>query len=459
MGQGRVGIAADMGLFLASILKEDLPAGSDFVAVTALLIALIGVSAFLSGSEIALLSLSRVRRMQLVEAEHPRIATVERLLLNRERLLITVLIADTILNVTAAVSITVFTAAIFGSFVVPIAIGVASFLLLTFGEVAPKAFAATHAELWALAVSPAVLALQRVLWPIVRAYEALNHLMFRSMGPRGEQGQRVLDAEDEIKTIIALGAEEGVLEEKEEDMLHSVIEFASTTAREIMVPRIDMVAVPGDAQLDHIRAFVLESGFSRIPVYQGTVDNVVGVLYVKDLLLHYVEKRPPNVPVRDLMREAFFVPESKKLDALLQDMREKRMHVAIVIDEFGGTAGMLTLEDVIEEIVGDIFDEYDLRTDPVRKLDAATAVVDARIHVADVNRALDLEIPEGDGYDTVAGYVYYQLGRLGKEGEVVHGPGFDMVVEKVTNRRILRAKIVKHDRPEGQGEETVVDVA
>jgi CBS domain containing-hemolysin-like protein len=438
-------------------LIQHVPTGGELLAQTVLLILLLAGSAFLSGSEIALLSLSRIRRAQLREEARPGIDKVEKLLATPERLLITILVADSLLNVGAAVSITVFTARVFDSYVVPIATGAAVFLILTFAEVAPKAFAASQAERWALRVAPVLIVLQRILWPIVRGYEALNHFMFRSMGERGRKAAQLLRSEDEIRTLITLGAEEGVFEEKEEHMLHSVIEFSQTTAREIMVPRIDMTAIPGDVKIERIRPAVLDSGFSRIPVYQGTVDNVIGVLYVKDLLLHLVEKGAEDVPVRDLMREAFFVPESKRLDDLLADMREKGVHVAIVIDEFGGTAGMLTLEDVIEEIVGDIFDEYDLRTDPVRKLDPHTAIVDARIHVADANRALDLDIPEGDGYDTVAGYVYYQLGRLGKEGEVVHGPGFDMVVEKVTNRRILRARIVKHDGE--KGEETVVDAA
>ncbi|HVM45128.1 MAG TPA: hemolysin family protein [Candidatus Thermoplasmatota archaeon] len=436
-------------------LIQEVPSASEILGQALLLFVLIAASALLSGTETALLSLSRIRRAQLREQDDPRIRPVEKLLARPERLLITLLVADTVLNVSAAVSVTLFVARVFDSSIAAFAIGIAAFLILTFGEVAPKAFAASNAEKWALAVAPFVLTLQRVLFPIVRLYEWFTHAMFRSMGDKGRRGQRLLQSEDEVKTLIALGAEEGVLERKEEDMLHSVIEFSQTTAREIMVPRIDMTAVPGDAQLDHIKAFVLESGYSRIPVYQATVDNVIGMLYVKDLLLHYVEKKPGSVSVRELMREAFFVPESKKLDDLLSEMREKRMHVAIVIDEFGGTAGLLTLEDVIEEIVGDIFDEYDLRTDPVRKLDPLTAVVDARIHVADVNRALDLEIPEGDGYDTVAGFIYYQLGRLGKEGEVVHGPGFDMVVEKVTNRRILRARIVRHEPEAAETAESV----
>ncbi|MHB8605998.1 MAG: hemolysin family protein, partial [Thermoplasmatota archaeon] len=197
--------------------------------------------------------------------------------------------------------------------------------------------------------------------------------------------------------------------------------------------------------LDHVRSFVLDSGFSRIPVYQGSLDNVVGVLYVKDMLTKLIEGKS-QVHVKELMREPFFVPESKKLDALLAEMREKRTHMAIVIDEFGGTAGLLSLEDVLEEIVGEIFDEYDLKSDPIKKLDDRTAVVDAKTHVADVNSVLDIHIPDNPDYDTVAGYVFSTLGRIGKEGHVVHGPDYDLVVEKVANRRILRVRIVKQDR-------------
>ena len=415
------------------------------VAMEVLLLGLLVLlSAFMSGSEVALLGLSKVRRLQLQDEGNPRVAAVEKLMAHPDRFLIAILIGNIVANATAAALFTSFVAGVFGAqWAIAVAIGIVAFLLLTFGEVIPKGIAARNPEKWALSAAPFVLWLQTALYPLVFVYEKATRKLFA--GRNGDK-RSVFRSEEEIKALITVGTEEGVLERKEEDMLHSVIEFGQTTAKEIMVPRIDMTAVAADATLDSVRAFLLDSGFSRVPVYQGTVDNVVGVLYVKDALLAFLDKRG-SMQVRDLMREAYFVPESKKLDDLLSDMREKRVHVAIVIDEFGGTAGMLTLEDVIEEIVGDIFDEYDLRTDPVRQLDPVTAIVDARTHVADVNDALDLDIPEDQGYDTVAGYVYHELGRLGKEGEVVHGPGFDMVVEKVTNRRILRVRFVKHKPP------------
>lgn len=429
-------------------LIRAIPSTGTLLTQALIFAALVATSAFMSGSETALIGFSRLRRRQLVEESHPRIGAVEKLMATTERFLITVLMVNTVVNIGAAAIVTSFAEEVFDNYVIAISTGLVTFVMLTFGEIIPKAFAANHAEPWALRVAPVFLVLQRVLYPFVWVYEKLMHFLLRS--GRDPQARATFRSEEEIKTLISVGTEEGVLEQKEEDMLHSVIEFGETEAREIMVPRIDMTAVPGDGTVDHIKAFVLDSGFSRIPVYQGTVDNVIGILYVKDLLLHLIEKKPGNVALRDLMREAYFVPESKKLDDLLAEMREKRMHMAIVIDEFGGTAGLVTLEDILEEVVGDIFDEYDLRTDPIRKLDEATAVVDAKTHVADVNDALDLRIPEEEGYDTIAGFAYHELGRLGKEGEVVHGPGFDLVVEKVTNRRILRVRIVKHRSPSAE---------
>jgi len=422
---------------------ENLPPVGTVLAEALFFLVLVLLSAFMSGSEVALIGFSKLRRRQLVQEKNSRVAAVERLMANPQRFLITILIVNTLVNILAAAVAAIIAEDLFGKVGVAVATGIVTLVILTFGEITPKAYAASHGERWALRAAPALLALQSLLFPIVWTFERFTKMMFKNLG-KGSHGGASFRSEEEIKTLITVGAEEGVLEEKEEDMLHSVIEFGETTAKEIMVPRIDMVAVPGDATIEHIRAFALDSGFSRIPVYQGTVDNVTGILYVKDLLLHLVSKASGTAHVRDLMREAYFVPESKKLDQLLQEMRDKRVHMAVVIDEFGGTAGLVTLEDVIEEVVGDIFDEYDLRSEPVRQLDEKTAIVDARTHVADVNDALDIEIPEEEGYDTVAGYIYDKLGRLGKEGEVVHGPGFDMVVEKVSNRRILRARVVKH---------------
>ncbi|HEX2022978.1 MAG TPA: hemolysin family protein [Candidatus Thermoplasmatota archaeon] len=428
---------------MASVFLEPGP----LFAGVALLVVLLSVSALAAAAETALFGLTRVRRRQLVDEKHPRILGVERLLDRPARLMATFLVVQTLAVVGASTLVAVAALDAFGAWGVAAGAALLFAALVATAGAVPRAFAASHAERVALALAPWVRLMQAALAPFVRVVESLAAAVYRRRTGRDATGEARIRSEDEIKTLITMGTEQGILEEKEEDMIHSVIEFAETTAKEIMVPRLDMTAVSADATLDSVRAYVLDSGFSRIPVYQGNVDNVVGILYVKDFLLLLLDRKGGQ-QVKEIVREPYFVPETKKLDALLQDMREKRVHMAIVVDEFGGTAGMLTLEDVLEEIVGDIFDEYDLRQDPVRKVDEQTAIVDARTHVADVNDALDIEIPEDEGYDTVAGYIYHALGRLGREGEVVHGPGFDVLVEKVTNRRILRARFVKHAPPE-----------
>ncbi len=416
------------------------------------------LASLVSVGEFALFGLPTFRRRQLLEEGHPRIDSVEMLLKNPRRLLVTIVVTKTFLRVSAATTAAVIALSAplpFKGWSLALAVVLSTLVLLTVSDLAPRAYAARHAERLALSSAPAFRGLQILLRPVWALLERYADLLFRILGARPGEAAAQFRSEEELRTLITLGAEEGILEEEEEEMIQSVIELGETTTKEVMVPRIDMTAVPSDATLDVIRPYALESGFSRIPVYESNVDNVVGVLYVKDMLLHLIEKTTPPSSgslskkvtptlVKDLMREPFFVPESMRLADVLEEMRETRVHMAIVVDEFGGTAGLLTLEDILEEIVGDIFDEYDLRHDPVRRLDANTAIVDARTHVADVNDALDIRIPEDEGYDTVAGYVQHELGRMGREGETVHGKGFDITVEKVTNRRILRARVLVH---------------
>jgi putative hemolysin len=416
------------------------------------LLALLLLGWFVATAEFAILGLPAMRRRQLLDEGHPRIGHVERILQRPRRLLVAVQVSKTVVRVGAAVLAALLALPYFGGWGAAAAAAGVTLVLVVFVDLLPRARAARNAERLALRVAPAFLTLEAAFAPLWWVFERISDRIFQLAGARASDAAAQFRSEEELKTLLAIGAPESLLEADEEEMIHSVMQLGDTTAREVMVPRIDITTVPGDAKLDHVKAFVLDSGFSRIPVYQGNVDNVVGILYVKDMLVHLVEKRDGReAHVRDLMREPYFVPESMPLADILKEMRERRVHVGIVVDEFGGTAGMLTLEDILEEIVGEIFDEYDLRHDPVKRLDARTAIVDARTHVADVNDALDIEIPEDEGFDTVAGFVQHQLGRLAREGEVVHGDGFDIVVEKITNRRILRARFVKHGAA-GEGE-------
>ena len=405
------------------------------------------VSALCSGGEVAFVGFSRLRRRQLEAEGHPRSAAVERLLARPQRFLITLLILNTLANILAgflAGSLAVDVARATGwaePTLAGVLTGLVTLVVLTFSEITPKAYAAQNNERLSLLLAPVFLLLMRLLWPLVLLFDRFTQVIFRLFRAQATEGNAGFRSEQELKTLVTMGAEEGVLEELKEEMIHGVIELGDTRVREIMVPRIDMAAVNADETLGEARPHVVETGYSRIPVYQENLDDVVGVMVLKDFLLALTEGQHER-KVRDIMREALFVPESMRVDDLLKEMQARRNHMAIVVDEFGGTAGLVTMEDVLEEIVGEIFDEYDLREHPIRKVNDHETIVDARLHVEELNEALDLHLPTEGPFDTVAGFVYHRLGRLGKEGERVSVDGCELVVEKVTNRRIVRVRIV-----------------
>ncbi len=446
---GAISAAAQFVRFPSAVgLIDGFSSATGALSAIAIILALVSLSAFFSAAEVAFLSFPLVRQRQLTEEKHPRMPAVEGLLATPRRFLITILVANNVTYILAAAIATVFALSLLGSSAYGIAIAVTTgfitLLFVTLGEIAPKAYATRHAESISLRLAPAIRVIQILLLPIVWAFERIAEAIFRMAGTNVEQGFAHFRSEEELKTLITLGTEEGILEEGEEEMIHSVIEFGDIIAKEIMVPRTDMVAVPADATLEHVKAFIVDSGFSRFPVYEGDIDNVVGLLYARDALIKALDGRK-GVQVKELVKDPYFVHETKPVDDLLAEMREKRVHMAIVVDEYGGTAGLITMEDVLEEIVGDIFDEYDLRLEPVRMLEPHVAVVDARMHVEDLNEALGLNLPEDAPYDTVAGFVFHTLGRLGKEGESIHLDHHDITVDKILNRRIVRVKVARRD--------------
>ncbi len=415
------------------------------------------VAAFLSLGEASLLGMSRVRRRQLVEEDHPRIRAVERLLespqdfvLGEMALRMLAVAAGTVAAALAVVEIGTSRGWPFAA-TAPATVVVVAVLFLVVGEIFPKALGQRHAERLSLALAPALRVLLVPVRPLAWALRGLAARALAASGKDPEEGAVQLRSEEELKTLISLGTEEGLLAVDEEEMIHSVIEFRETTVQEIMVPRADMTAVPGDATLDQVKDFVIDSAYSRVPVYQGSLDNVVGVLYLRDLLMQLLAGNRAT-PVKELMRDAFFVPETKRIRDLLKEMQAKRTPFSVVLDEYGVTAGIVTLEDIVEEIVGEITDEDEPSPEPVRRIDDRTAVVDGRTHVADLNAALGLDIPEDGPFDTVGGFVFHELGRLGREGETVNYNGFSMTVEKVTNRRILRVRVaIEPKAPQVEG--------
>jgi CBS domain containing-hemolysin-like protein len=406
-----------------------------------LLAALLILSAFFSGSETALLAANRLRLRQQRDAGDPRAARVLRLLEDPGRVLTALLVGNNLVNIAASVLAASLFVDLLGIRRGPwAAMAMMAVVLLIVSEITPKTFAAKHADRLSLWVSRPVAGLTAVLAPVIRALSVVSNLLVRPLGGRVDLTSPLV-TEEEIRLLLKLGEEEGVIEKDERQMIHSIFEFGDKVVREVMVPRIDMVCVEDTTPLEGVVRVIIEEGHSRIPVYHETIDQIVGVVHVKDLLSH-LRAGHDALPVREVMRPAFFVPESKRLDDLFREMRRKRAPMAIVVDEYGGTAGLVTVEDLLEEIVGPILDEYDVEEKPFEQVDAHTAVVDGRMSLEEVNEAMGLNLPTGE-VDTVGGFVYALLGRVPQQGETVTVDDVALVVEKLEGRRIARVRITR----------------
>lgn len=314
-------------------------------------------------------------------------------------------------------------------------------LMLVFGQLTPKHFASRHADSLALWVAYPLRAWQIVAAPFVWLVVKLSQVL---TGQTGDEMARLglpFITEEEIKTIVDAGEEGGVIEEEEKEMIYSIFEFGDTLAREVMVPRVDMVSVGVDSSMMEALDIILDAGHSRLPVYDGNIDNIVGLLYAKDLLLK-LRNGENDVPLREMLREVYYVPETKPVDDLLQELQKRKVHIAIVVDEYGGTAGLVTIEDILEEIVGEIQDEYDAEETIMERISENEIIFNARIDLDDLNRIMDLDLPTEDN-DTLGGLIYSQLGHVPQVGDRVEFESARITVMSVEGRRIERVKVVR----------------
>ena len=392
---------------------------------------LILLSAFFSLAEVALLAVSSKRLRELAEAKGSLRASIAlRLVEHPSRLASSLMVGSTMAQLAAAVVAArmAIEGLGFGRGEVVAFLAVMVGILLA-AEILPRVIGARHREACAL-------------WCAVPAY-----LWTKLLAPVGSLLARLpLDragiTQEELRMLVEAGEANGALEAGEREMISSIFEFRETIVREIMVPRVDIRAVPARAKLMEIVDLLLREGHSRYPVYRETVDQVVGVVYVKDLF-RYIREGRMEITAEEIMRPAYFVPETKKVDELFREMRQNHVHLAIVVDEYGGTAGLVTIEDVLEEIVGEIRDEYDVEEAPsLVRVDEFTALVDARMLLEDVNETLGLALPT-DEVDTVGGLVYSRLGHVPAQGEEVTVNGVLIRVEEVAGHRIARVRIQK----------------
>jgi CBS domain containing-hemolysin-like protein len=322
-----------------------------------------------------------------------------------------------------------------------------SLVVLIFCEITPKTAAVQNPLRWARFFVDPVRGAAWLLRPIVWSLSTITNFLVRILGGRMiHQGPFV--TEEELRLLVTVGEEEGVLEEEETEMINSIFEFADTTVREVMVPRIDMVTLESTATVDEAVDVALQGGFSRIPVYEADVgiDEIIGVLYTKDMLRQLREGHN-TLPIRDLVRSAYFVPETKKLDDLLREIRQKRVHMVIVVDEYGSVAGLVTIEDLVEEIVGDIRDEYDREENLYEQVNEYKYIFDAKIDIDEFNEIMDMDLDD-TGYETLGGFLYAQLDKIPTVGDTIIFEGVRFTVLSTRGRRITKVEVEREHAPQ-----------
>src|SRR5262252_337396 len=406
----------------------------------ALLVITVVVAGLASATETAMTSVGRLRVRHLADEGSASAAVLERLQQDPNRFLSTVLVVNTLALILASFAATLlsvrFMPPAFGFWGDLLVSLVLSIFLLIFAEVTPKTIAIRRAESLALVAAGPVDALARFLRPV---------LWFITLVSRAITGGRAARApyltEQELMTLLHVSEEQGVIEEEEREMIHGIIEIGDKLVREVMIPRTDIIALPRDASLDEIVRVSQQSGHTRLPVFDGDLDHIVGLVNIKDLLKP-LRNDAADFRLDSVIRPIRYTPQSKKVDELLHQMQSEKVHLMVVLDEYGGTAGLVTLEDLLEEIVGEIRDEYDIaEEEPVVMLGDSEVLVDARFSMEELNDLLKLGLEESEDYDSVGGYVYSTLGDVPEEGATFNSGPLHWTVEQVQQRRIEKVRL------------------
>jgi len=442
----------------------------NIVANLAIIVVLTVFEAFFVAAEIALVSVRRSRIDQLVDEGSGGGRRVRRLLDDPGRFLAVSQLGLTVIGFFASAYAAVSLAHELASFLVGLGMArgsadVVALILVTvllalftivFAELVPKMLALAHAERFAIALSVPVDVLARILGPLIAVLTGLTRALVRPFGGDVTKDSQITAAE--LKLIVERGGEEGVLEAEEEQMIHAVIELGERRVHEVMVPRTDIVGMDADVGLETAVDRIIEGGHSRLPVWEGSVDHVLGILYAKDLLPFLKAASGERPSVRALLRPPVFVPESMSIDDLLHEFQRRKVHLAIVGDEYGGTAGLVTIEDLLEEIVGEIQDEYDEEEEMVVRLDDNRVRFDGRASVDEIGDAwddleLDDLLEDRDEYDTIGGLVFHRIGGVPKPGDVVALSGVTITVESTDGRRVSKVLVTRTRAGDARGDD------
>jgi putative hemolysin len=405
------------------------------------LVVLVGAAAFFAASEAAIVSMNRIRARALAEKNIRGGSRLEKLLSNRNRTLTSVLIGSTFVLLAAdSVATELFirwnvpNAAIWSTVVMTV-------VILIFGEILPKTIAVGSGDRTALRLAPFLNFVTRALSPLTTAFLFVSDGLVRLFGGKPHIGPYV--TEDDIKTLVNVGVEQNVLEEQERELIHSIIEFGDTIVREVMTPRTDMVTVEVNSSPRLALDRVIAEGYSKLPVYEETVDTIIGVVHDRELLIALANGAIASTSLRSLMRPVTLVPQNKRISELLREMQRSKYSLAIVLDEYNGTAGLVTMEDLLEEIVGEIRDEHDEgEEEPIRRLSDTEFVVEAGTNTEDVNNALGITLPHEE-FETIGGFTVGLFGRLPREGEEIDaGNGVRLRIDRTRGRRILAVRVL-----------------
>jgi CBS domain containing-hemolysin-like protein len=397
--------------------------------LTLLVIGLL-LSGFFSSSETALFSISKVKALHIAKDGSNTGQLILTMKEDSHTLLTTILIGNNLVNIGASAIATSIALSYFKSNAVGIATGIMTMLILVFGEIFPKSFANHNNILVARIVIYPLFWLSKLFFPLIYLLNFIPKLH----GTADSSSETV--TEDELMTMVEVVEEEGEIKEEEKEYITNIFEFDDTSCSEIMTPRADMFVLDVSQDMDIKK--ILETGFSRIPVIEDSIDNIIGILHVKDLFASFqkASESDTSLDIKQIMRKPYFIPESKKLDSLLQDFKQKKNHIAIVVDEHGGISGITTLEDVVEEIIGEIIDETDRMTPDIVRLKGNKWFVAGKIDIDDLNKELDIKIPESSTYDTFSGFFLEQIGRIPKSGESIIINKWTATVKDMDGNRI-----------------------
>ncbi len=416
-------------------------------------IVLLLFSAFFSASETAFFSLPKSMVEKFARSKSVTARQVATLLNEPRRLLIGIIIGNTLVNVAVASLATIITQnwireyQLNATLALLINVVVVSFIILFFSEILPKITAIKNGPKLSKQFAIPLTFFHYLFYPVSYVLDLLTQLLGSAFGADVDKFNL---SEKELRTLVDVGEEKGALLKEEKEMIHGIFELHGTVVREIMVPRTDMVCLEKDSSLNTVLNVVKEKMHSRIPVYDDTVDNIVGILYIKDLLPFIRKRNTSDFKLEKLVRPAYYVPEQKKINELLREFQAQKIHMAIVVDEYGGTSGLVTLEDVIEEIVGEIQDEYDKETPLIEKINEHTFLVDGSMAIDEINEELNLNLPTEEGVDTLAGFLLGQFGSVPKPKEKITYNGYEFVIEKATKKRIQKVRLILKTRKESE---------